>query len=86
MKKLFAALCGALTFILSGAVCFADPASEPSEGLIHVDGVPGWVWRVVLLVVLFVVATFPMYGDLKQYLATKRSIKKMQQDREKEKK
>ncbi len=77
MKKTHAALFAVLTVLSSVFYSFADTASGPQQGIIHIDGVPNWVGRVVLLLFLFVAATMPMWGDLKEYMAAKKSMRKM---------
>ncbi len=77
MKKIYAALLAALSFIISSVSVFADTAGGPDQGIIHIDGVPGWVWRVVILLILLYLAILPMKEDLKEYLKIKRSMRRM---------
>ncbi len=77
MKKIYTALAAALSVILSSVYVFADTAGGPDQGIIHINGVPGWVWRVVILLILLYLAILPMREDLKEYLKMKRSMRRM---------
>ncbi len=76
MKTIRCIVITVIAVLASTAAAFADATGGPSQGIIHIDGVPSWVWRVVLLLILFVAAILPMTGDLKEYMAMKRYMRK----------
>ena len=76
MKKLSLLCLTALILLQSQVLAFAEAAGGETKGILQFDGVPSWVGRVVILIILFILAIWPMTGDLKEYMAMKRSMRK----------